>query len=78
MNTAETITAIVAPCTLAGAALFVVAAAREWLKPDFTLSLKFIPASKRQPRGPVQVVNVLPAADGQPADGQGKTLRSAV
>lgn len=62
MNTAETITAIIAPCALAGFALFAWGVRCEWWAPSFSMSLRFIPAHKRQPKNPVPVVTVVPGA----------------
>ena len=60
MNTPEVITAIVTPGALLFAALGTVAVAREWVNVTVSVSVKAVPAAKRQPRNPVQVVNVGP------------------
>ena len=59
MNTPEVITAIAAPCVLGFTALMLLAQAREWIGVSMSLSVKFIPAAKRQPRTAVDV-KVIP------------------
>ena len=63
MNTPEVIAAIAAPCVLGFAALMLVASAKEWVNISVTMSLKFIPAAKRQPRTAVDV-RVIPVISG--------------
>ena len=59
MNTIETVTLIVMLGVIILAALVMVASAQEWLNLSGSLSLKFIPAAKRQPRTAVDV-KVIP------------------
>lgn len=66
MNTPEVITAIAAPCVLGFTALMLLAQAREWIGVSMSLSVKFIPAAKRQPRTAVDV-KVIPGVVEQPA-----------
>jgi hypothetical protein len=67
LNTAEVAAAIAVPGLLFLAALLLVASAKEWVAINVTVSVKFVPASKRAPRTEVRVVQV-PASDpaGQP------------
>jgi hypothetical protein len=67
VNTTVEAAAIIAPSVLALAGLGVTAAAREWLGFSVSVSLRVIPASKRQPRGRVQYVQVPPAEQPEPA-----------
>ena len=67
MNTTIEVAAIVTPGVLALAGLGVTAAAREWLGFSVTVSLRVIPAAKRQPRGRVEYVQVPPAEQPEPA-----------
>ena len=60
MNTPEVVAAIAAPTTLALAGLIVTAAAREWLHISVAVTVKPIPAVKRQPKNAV-AVQVIPA-----------------
>lgn len=60
MSTAVEIAAIAAPTVLALAGLGVVASAREWVNITVSVSVKPVPASKRQPRGVVEVRHVVP------------------
>ena len=62
------ITAEILGAGLAVAGLGVVASAKEWVHIAVAVTVKPIPASKRQPRNPVQVVNVLPGTVEQPAE----------
>ena len=59
MNTAETVTLITVLGVLCLTALLLVASAQEWLNLSWSVSLRFIPASKRQPRTAVDV-RVIP------------------
>ena len=59
MSTAVEIAAIAAPTVLALAGLGVVASAREWVNITVSVSVKPVPASKRQPRDAVEV-QVIP------------------
>ena len=52
--------AIAAVVLLAVLGLFTVGVARQWWGFTCTASIRFIPAAKRQPPNPVQIVNVLP------------------
>ena len=58
--TSVIITAEIMGALIVLAVLGLVAAAHEWVKVDVSASVKFIPAKNRQPRNPVQVVNVVP------------------
>ena len=61
MNTSDVeVAAIAAFVFLAGLGLFTVGVARQWWGFTCTASFRFIPAAKRQPQVPVQIVNVLP------------------
>lgn len=75
MNTPETITAEILGTLIILAALGVLAAAREWVAVSLSASARFVPAAKRTPRTPVNVVNVLPDSA---QDGQDKPLRRAM
>jgi hypothetical protein len=67
MNTTVEVAAIAAPSVLALAALFVTAAAHEWLGFSVSVSLRVIPASKRKPRSAVEV-KVVPAEPAAPVE----------
>jgi hypothetical protein len=67
VNTAEAVAAIAVPGFLFLAALLLVASAKEWVAINVTVSVKFVPASKRQPRTEVRVVQVSPAEQPEPA-----------
>jgi hypothetical protein len=62
VNTAVEITGIIALCALVLTAIAVTAAANEWLGFSCSLSLRFMPRSKRQPRTAVEVRHVIPDA----------------
>ena len=67
MNTSVEIAAIAAPSVLTLAGLGVTAAAREWITFSVSVSLRVIPASKRQPRSAVELVQVVPGIVEPPA-----------
>ena len=63
MNTAEWVALFVVLGALGVFALLLIASAQEWMNISVTLSLKFIPAAKRQPRTAVDV-RVVPVISG--------------
>ena len=63
MNTPEVVAAIAAPTTLALAGLIVTAAAREWLHISVAVTVKPIPAVKRQPKNAVAVQVIPPPSN---------------
>lgn len=60
MNTAETVAVIITLGVLGLTGLLILASAQEWMNLSLAASLKFVPASKRQPRTAVEVINVIP------------------
>ena len=69
MNTSDVdVAAIAAFVVLVALGVFTVGVARQWWGFTCNASFRFIPAAKRQPVNPVQVVNVLPGTVEQPAE----------
>lgn len=69
MNTAEWVALFIVLGVIGFFALLLLASAMEWVNISVALSLKFIPAAKRQPRTAVdvKVIPVIPGTVEQPA-----------